>query len=71
LCYVHDVDGQLDMLAAGSALGRAGHWKGCVDFISRNKHSSELGQAFFAAMLNACYICEKYEVVLDVFYPET
>jgi hypothetical protein len=52
LCYVHDVDGQLDMLAAGSALGRAGHWKGCVDYISRNKHSSELGQAFFAAMLN-------------------
>lgn len=68
-CCVMIMVSYLDMLAAGSALGRAGHWKGCVDYISKNENSSEeLGQAFFAAMLNACYICGEYEVVFDVYY---
>ena len=57
-----------DMMAAGSALGRAGQWQGCVDYILDNSDSSELGQPLFAAVMSACYICEKYDAVLDVYY---
>jgi len=58
----------IDLMAAGSALGRAGQWQGCVDYILNKSDSSELGQPLFAAVMNACYICEKYDSVLDIYY---
>ena len=55
-------------MAAGSALGRAGQWQGCVDYILNHSDSSELGQPLFAAVMNACYICEEYESVIEIYY---
>ncbi len=55
-----------DMMAAGSALGRAGQWQGCVDYILDNLDSSELGQPLFAAVMSACDICKRYDPFRDV-----
>jgi hypothetical protein len=58
-----------DVMAAGIALGRSGQWKACIDYMSSDpKNISEFGQPLFAAMMNACYICENYDSVLDLYY---
>ena len=56
-----------DVLAAGSALGRAGQWKGCRSFLENSTTESlaNYRSAIYAAILKACYICGKYEDVLE------
>ena len=58
----------VDVMAAGSALGRAGLGKSCVAYLSIHPQNNEFGQPLFAAMMNACFICEKYDAVLDLYY---
>lgn len=58
-----------DVLAAGSALGRAGQWKGCRSFLENSTTESlaNYRSAIYAAILKACYICGKYEDVLEIY----
>lgn len=57
----------VDVLAAGSALGRAGGWKSCIDFLMSNPNS-DFGHNLVAAVMDACFICGRYDDVLDVYY---
>ena len=55
------------MLAAGSALGRAGEWEGCVEYLRTSDDAERLGQALVAATMLACVQCLEYDTAIDVY----
>lgn len=55
------------MLAAGSALGRAGEWKGCVNYLRTSDDAEKLGQALVAATMLACVECSEYDAAIEVY----
>lgn len=69
MSIVSPTDLEKYVLAAGSALGRAGQWKGCRSFLENSTTESlaEFGTAIYAAILNACYKCGKYDDVLEIY----
>ncbi len=59
----------IDVMAAGAALGRSGEWKAYIDVMSTSsEYGSEFGQSLSASMMNSCYICGKYDSVLELYY---
>lgn len=52
---------------AGVALGRAGEWRACVDYLKNSYNSSRFGQPLVAAAMDACIICEKYDEALTLY----
>ena len=60
-----------DVLAAGSALGRAGEWEACVEYARRSDNADRLGQPLVAAAMLACVECSQYDTALDVYGEST
>lgn len=61
----------IDVLAAGSALGRAGEWEACVEYAKRSDNAERLGQPLVAAAMLACVECSQYDTALDVYGEST
>ena len=57
----------IDVLAAGSALGRAGEWEACVEYTKRSDNADRLGQPLVAAAMLACVECSQYDTALDLY----
>jgi len=55
------------ILAAGSALGRAGEYRGCIEFLNSSYHSSRLGQSLVASVMHACVMNGQYKEASDVY----
>uniref|UniRef100_A0A7S3V6R3 Uncharacterized protein n=1 Tax=Chaetoceros debilis TaxID=122233 RepID=A0A7S3V6R3_9STRA len=68
MCLVSPTDQEKYVLAAGSALGLVGEWKGCINYLAKNPDVSEFGQPLLAAMMNACYLSREYNAVLHLYY---
>merc|ERR1719162_1773644 len=68
MCLVSPTDQEKYVLAAGSALGLVGEWKGCINYLAKNPDVSEFGQPLLAAMMNACYLSREYNAVLHFYY---
>ena len=58
----------IDILAAGSAIGRAGQYLALPEYIQNHcDKSSKFGQALIAAAMQACVQCEQYELGLSFY----
>lgn len=55
------------ILAAISALGRAGEWQACVDYLS-TKEGKEIGQPLVAAVMKACLENDQGQAALAVYH---
>ena len=59
----------IDILAAGSALGRAGQYQALIEYINvHGNKSSKFGHALIAAAMKACVECEQYELGLGLYH---
>jgi len=70
MCLVSDADQDKYVLAAGAALGRAGHWQGLINYVKNGEHSARLGQPLVAAAMIACIHNKKYTIALTELYQQ-
>ena len=57
----------IDVLAAGSALGRVGAWEELIDYQENSYNSTRLGQPLIGAAMYACILCGRPEEALKQF----
>jgi len=70
MCLVSAAEQDKYVLAAGAALGRAGHWQGLINYVKNGKHSAHLGQPLVAAAMIACIQNKKYTIALTELYQQ-
>ncbi|KAL3913862.1 MAG: hypothetical protein SGILL_006325 [Bacillariaceae sp.] len=69
LIMVSPQDQSTYILAAGNALGYAGHWEDLVKYWKNNPQSKQYGTPLVAAVMQACWLCgrsrEAWQVLQD------
>jgi len=70
MCLVSSSDQDRYILAAGAALGRAGKWRGLIDYVKNGEHSTQFGQPLVAAAMIACIQNQKYSIALTELYQQ-
>jgi hypothetical protein len=57
----------VDVIAAGTALGRVGAWKEVIDYQANSYNSARLGQSLIGAVMYACILNDQREEALNQF----
>ena len=58
---------RVDVLAAGTALGRVGAWKELIEYQANSYNSARLGQSLVGAVMYACILNDQREEALKQF----
>ncbi len=67
LSMVSPQDQSTYVLAAGTALGKAGEWESAREFLNTSYSASQLGQPLISSVMQACLLSEKPEEALSIF----
>jgi len=67
MCMISPSGQENYILAAGSALGRAGLWRDCLDFATNSTSISSYGPSIAAAAMIACIESSRYAEAIDAY----
>lgn len=67
LCMVSPQDQTTYVLAAGTALGKAGEWESAVEFLNASYTTNQLGQHLVSSVMQACLLSGRPEEAMQVY----
>ncbi|KAL3808880.1 hypothetical protein ACHAXA_010935 [Cyclostephanos tholiformis] len=67
MCMISPSNQKSYILSAGTALGRAGQWRDCLDFAIQPKSISTYGPSIAAAAMLACLECSRFSEAIDAY----
>ena len=66
MAIVNPTDYNKYMIAAINALGYAGDYKPCIDFLNTDE-GKKVGQPLINAVMKSCIVCQEYNKAIDIY----
>jgi len=68
MCMISPTDQEQYVLAAGIGLGKAGRWRGCLEYMNLSDNITKLGKPLVAATMLSCIESKAYDQALDIYF---